>query len=191
MEFFKKFFSSKNKSFDKEQENEQEETLNMPNDELFVYHYKQNGGKFFYPADMDDFKNELINLLKYLKKDKYTVIERSYLHFLEKMNIPVSTELNENDVLLGGCEHLIADQGAIMTTSKQTQNLRNSELPHIRVFIALSNQIVTSKADALHNINKKYEVHPSNIQTASRFKEPKKNSVDNKWYDTYLFLIEN
>ncbi len=191
MEFFKKFFSSKNKSFDKEQENKQEETLNMPNDELFVYHYKQNGGKFFYPADMDDFKNELINLLKYLKKDKYTVIERSYLHFLEKINIPVNTELNEKNVLLGGCEHLIADQGAIMTTSKQTQSLRNNELPHIRVFIALSNQIVTSKADALHNINKKYEVHPSNIQTISLFKEPKQDSIDNKWYDTYLFLIEN
>ncbi len=191
MEFFKKIFSSKSKSYEKAQEDEQDEMLNMPKDELFVYQYKKNGGKFFYPSDMDAFNQELLKLLKYLKVEKYTVLERSYLHFLQKMNVPVTSEINDDAVLLGGCESLIADHGAIMTTSKQTQNLRNRELPKTRIFIGLSNQIVTSKADALHIINKKYEVYPSNIQTISIFKEPNKNSVDNKWYDTYLFLIEN
>jgi len=191
MEFFKKIFSSKSKSYEKAQESEQDELQQMPKDELFVYHYKKNGGKFFYPNDMDDFNQELLKLLKYLKVEEYTVIERSYFHFLQKMNVPVTSEIKDDAVLLGGCENLIADQGAIMTTSKQTQNFRNSELPKTRIFIGLSNQIVTSKADALHTINKKYDVYPSNIQTISKFKEPNKNSVDNKWYDSYLFLIEN
>ncbi len=191
MEFFKKIFSSKNKTANQSQKIEADNTQNMSKDELFVYHYKNKGGKFFYPEGMDDFKLELVKLLTFLKKEQYTVIERSYLHFLEKMNIPVSTELVEDAVLLGGCEHLIADEGAIMTTSKQTKNHRNKDLPKTRVFIGLSNQIVGSKADALHNINKKYDVHPSNIQTMSVFKENKKNSIDKIWYNTHLFLIEN
>ncbi len=191
MEFFKKIFSSKSKDYDKDEVEDIDQLTKMPVDEHFVFRFKENGGKFFYPEDMDSFASELLKLLKYLKKDRFSVIERSYLHFLEKLKVPCTTELTKDAVLLGGCESLIAEEGAVMTTSRQTKNFRNIDLPNTRVFIALSNQITLSKADALREINKKYEDYPSNIQTLSVFKKNKEGEVSENWFDTYLFLIEN
>ncbi len=192
MDFLKKIFSSKSKDYKHLQEQaEDNKTASMEDDERFVYHFIQKGGKFFYPDDMDDFKRELINLLKYLKADSYAVIERSYFHFLEKLGVPVKYSFTETDVLLGGCESLIADEGAIMTTATHTKEYRNIELPHKRVIVGLSNQIVSNKSQALIAINKRYETPPANIQTMSVFSKPQNDLSGGKWYETYLFLIEN
>ena len=190
MDFFKKFFSSKSKSYDEIQDEKQEEAK-MSDDERFVYHFVNNGGKFFYPDDMDDFKNQLFNLANQLEIDSFAVIERGYLHFLKKLGVPVKFSFQKNDVLLGGCESLIADEGAIMTTSAQTSEYRNTDLPKRRVIIALSNQITPNKSQALIDINKKYEKPPANIQTMSIFAPPANNLSGDRWYETYLFLIEN
>jgi len=192
MDFIKRFFSSKPKSF--EQIESEENELNaeqMALDEQFVYHFINKGGKFFYPEDMDDFKKELLKLLKYLEIDEFGVIERSYLHFLEKLGVPVTDKFKKAQVLLGGCEFLIANEGAIMTTANQTKTYRNNELSKKRVIIALSNQIVPNKSQALIKINNKYQKPPSNIQTMSVYDRPKDNLLGGKWYETYLFLIEN
>jgi len=190
MDFFKKFFSSKSKSYDKIQDEENDQQK-MTDDERFVYHFVKNGGKFFYPDDMEDFKNQLNALLKQLQKEHFSVIERGYLHFLEKLNVPVKFSFQKDDVLLGGCESLIASEGAVMTTAKQSSEYRNIELPQKRVIIALSNQITSNKSEALNIINKKYEKPPANIQTMSIFAPPENNLSGNKWYEVYLFLIEN
>jgi len=192
MDFFKKFFSSKPKAY--EHISSDDEALNteqMALDEQFVYHFIKSGGKFFYPDDMDAFKTELLKLLKYLDLEEFAVIERSYLHFLEKLGIPVTTDLQKAPVLLGGCEFLIANEGAVMTTANHTKTFRNNELPQKRVIIALTNQIVPNKSKALIQINNKYQKPPANIQTMSIFAQPKDDLSGGKWYETYLFLIEN
>jgi len=192
MDFFKKIFSSKSKSYDDLQDQDSlNEKEKMTEDERFVYHFVQKGGQFFYPDDMDDFKDELLKLLKFLKVDEFAVVEREYFHFLEKLGIPVKYSFQDEDVLLGGCESLIAEDGAIMTTSKNTSEYRNSELPKRRVIIALSKQITPTKSQALIDINKKYEKPPANIQTMSMFAPPKNDLSGGRWYETYLFLIEN
>ncbi len=192
MDFIKRFFSSKSKSYAHlDDEPVDEHTGAMEIDELFVYHFKRNGGAFFYPDDMDDFQTGLKKLLKYLDIEAFTVLERSYFHFLSKLDIPVMDQLDKNGVLLGGCEALIADEGSIMTTETHTKAFRNIELPRRRVIIALSNQITPSKTQALIDINNKYEKPPANIQTMSIFAKPKNDLSGNKWYETYLFLIEN
>jgi hypothetical protein len=192
MDFLKKIFSSKSKDYKHLQaQTEINKTATMEDDERFVYYFIQKGGKFFYPDDMDDFKSELVKLLKYLQRDSYAVIERSYFHFLEKLKVPVKFSFTRDDVLLGGCESLIADEGAIMTTATHTKEYRNAELPHKRVVIALSNQIVSNKSQALISINKRYETPPANIQTMSVFTKPQNDLSGGKWYETYLFLIEN
>ncbi len=192
MDFIKRFFSSKTKSYQHiEEDVPDQKTAHMSMDEQFVYHYIQKGGKFFYPDDMDDFKNELRKLLQYLKLDSFSVIERSYYHFLQKLQVPVRLEFDKDSVLLGGCESLIAEDGAIMTTETNTKEYRNSELPNRRVIIALSNQITPSKSQALIDINNRYEKPPANIQTMSIFAPPKDALSGGKWYETYLFLIEN
>jgi len=192
MDFFKKIFSSKTKSYDNLKEEQQEEkTKQMPDDERFVYNFIRNGGRFFYPEDMDSFKKELLKLLKHLKISHYSVLERSYFHFLNKLNVPVQSGFSNESVLLGGCESLIAEEGAIMTTEKHTSSYRNTDLPHRRVIIALSSQITPSKTQALSNINKKYDTPPANIQTMSIFATPKDALQSGNWYEVYLFLIEN
>ena len=192
MDFFKRIFHSKSKKYEQlDEEQETSETNDMPLDELFVYNFKQKGGAFFYPDDMDDFKNSLLQLLKYLDADNFMVLEQDYLQFLNKIEIPATGKLENDGVLLGGCEALIADEGSIMTTAKHTKEYRNQELPLRRVVIALSNQITANKSQALTDINNKYEKPPVNIQTMSIFAKPKNDLSGNKWYETYLFLIEN
>jgi len=194
MHFLKRFFSSKSKSYNVINEimEDDRKIKQMSLDEQFVHHFIKKGGKFFYPDDMDDFKLELLTLLQYLKIPHFTVLERSYYHFLQKLEVPVTLEeINQNGALLGGCESLIAEEGAIMTTAIHTKEYRNDELPKKRVIIALSNQIIPNKRAALININKQYEKPPSNIQTMSIFAPPKDDLSGGKWYETYLFLIEN
>ena len=192
MGFIKRFFSSKTDKYDHlDEDQEPVVTDNMSLDELFVYNYKQKGGAFFYPDDMEDFKDSLLQLLKYLGVEKYMVLERSYLQFLKKMQIPVTEQFDKNAVLLGGCEMLIANEGAIMTTATHTKEYRNQELPQRRVIVALSDQITPNKSQALTDINNKYKKPPANIQTMSIFAKPKNDLSGNNWYETYLFLIEN
>ncbi len=190
MQFLKKFFSNKNKDFEKEKTADELEMSKLPIDEVFVINFKKNGGKFFYPENMDELQNELAALLKLTQKNEYTFIERAYFHFLKKLNIPVKIFENEEGILIGGCEYLIAEDGAIMTTSKQVLHYRNAELPKKRVIIATSNQIVKDKRQALEEINKKYEIYPTNIQTSSNFKENEDDLQGKHWVETYLFLIE-
>jgi len=192
MDFIKKFFSSKDKAYDhKEEDLESLDTSSMSIDEKFVFNFIKQGGHFFYPDDMDDFKNELLKLLDYLKLNKYLVLERSYFHFLKKLEIPVTDQIDNAGALLGGCEYLIAEEGAVLTTEKNTKEYRNTELPKKRIIIALSTQIVSEKSEALVKINHKYQKPPANIQTMSIFAKPKYGLSGLYWYDTYLFLIEN
>ncbi len=192
MDFFKRLFPSKSKKYEHlDDEQDSLQTSNMSIDELFVYNYKQKGGAFFYPEDLADFKESLLQLLQYLNEEEYIVLEAAYLQFLHKMQIPVTDQLDQTGILLGGCEMLIANEGAIMTTAVHTKEYRNPELPQRRVIIALSNQITPNKSQALTDINNKYEKPPANIQTMSIFARPKNDLSGNMWYETYLFLIEN
>jgi L-lactate utilization protein LutC len=190
MQFLKKFFSNKNKNYDKENELDTDELNQLPVDEIFVVNFKKNGGKFFYPENMEELTKELAAILNINNEEKYQFIERAYYHFLKKINIPSKEFKSKKGIIIGGCEYLIAEDGAIMTTSKQLKHYRNDELPQKRVIIATSNQIVRDKRQALEEINKKYEDYPTNIQTISTFKETDDDLNGNSWVETYLFLIE-
>jgi len=192
MDFFKKFFSSKSKNYQDIHESEADTNIdNMSLDEQFVYRYIQKGGKFFYPDDMDDFKRQLLQLLQYLDIPEFAVMERGYFHFLQKLKIPVTDQIKNAEVLLGGCEFLLAEEGAIMTTATHTGEYRHNELPHKRVIIAMTNQIIPDKTQALIKINNKYDKPPANIQTMSIFAKPTDSLSSGQWFETYLFLIEN
>ena len=192
MKFFKKYFTSKPEKYTENAETSLEENQRqLPIDEFFVSNFVNKGGKFFYPENMDDFKSELIKLQGYLKIDHFSVWERSYLHFLKKLKVPVKYGFEMNDVFLGGCESLIAEEGAIMTTGEHTGEFRNADLPKKRVIIAMSSQILSNKAQALSDINRRHDHPPSNIQTISVFAQPDNDLMGKLWFETYLFLIEN
>ncbi len=191
MQFLKKFFAKKNKHIDNDFSGEQNiDKSELETDELFVVNYKEKGGKFFYPESMEDLTEQLEIILKLTGQERYAVIERSYYHFLQKIKIPVTGDVKKSDILLGGCEYLMASEASILMTSKQLKNFRNSQLPKQRVIIATSDQIVFDKQKALQEINKKYDEYPSNIQSFSNFTKSNDDLLGNQWYETYLFLIE-
>lgn len=193
MDFFKKIFSTKNKKLEQSEKIQEKEPKDkMSIDEHFVYHFVKKGGYFFYPNDMDDFKSELLKILQLTQQEYFSVIERAYYHLLKKMKIPVRFDnFSSDDILLGGCELLISNESAIMTTSRQTGEYRNTQLPQKRLIVSMSNQIVADKTEAMTFINKKYETPPSNIQTMSIFAPTENSIVQGQWYEVYLFLIEN
>ncbi len=190
MQFFKNLFSSNKKDYNKIQKEAEETRMNLPLDEMFVVNYKKAGGKFFYPENMEELQNQLKGLLKLLNEDRFVAIDRGYYHFLIKLKLPVTSKIENNGILIGGCEYLIAEEGAILVSSKNILNYRNNELPHKRIFITTTDQIVKDKREALEKINKKYEEYPSNIQSFSKFKKKEAEEEGLFWMDASLFLIE-
>ncbi|HFX18262.1 MAG TPA: hypothetical protein ENK64_03895 [Flavobacteriales bacterium] len=192
MNFIKKIFLNKtkdNSTFNSIENNHAFISKNL--DEQFVSKFINKGGHFFYPEHLKDLKVSLLKILSLTNNDKFFVLEKDYMTFLKKINIPFTTKLNETNILISGCEFLIADEAAIMTTSRNTKEYRHNELPQQRVVIAMTNQIVQSKNDALIIINNSYEKPPANIQTISIFAEPSDDLLGSHWYKTFLFLIEN
>ena len=191
MQFFKNFFSSGKKNYDQLPDEADNLQKQLPVDEQFVVNYKQAGGRFFYPENMDELKLQLKALLKMLKEEKFIALDRGYYHFLKKLKLPVVSGINNKGILIGGCEYLIADEGAILVSSQNILNYRNNELPRKRVFIVTTDQIVKDKREALEKINKKYKDYPSNIQSFSKFSKDRQNDDTSAfWADTSLFLIE-
>ena len=191
MQFFKNFFSSGKKNYDQLPDETDNLQKQLPIDEQFVVNYKQAGGKFFYPEDMNELQLQLKALLKMLQAEKFIALDRGYYHFLKKLKLPVTSKNNKEEILIGGCEYLIAEEGAILVSSKNILHYRNSELPRKRVFIATTDQIVQDKREALEKINKKYKDYPSNIQSFSKFSKDRQNDDTSAfWADTSLFLIE-
>jgi hypothetical protein len=190
MNFIKRFFPKKARSYP-EMPSENQDANNLSLDEQFVSKFINKGGHFYYPKDLENLKITLLQTLSITNNDKFLVLEKDYNHLLNKLNIPYTNNLNESRILISGCEFLIVDEAAIMTTARNTKDYRHNELPQQRVVIAMTNQIVQSKNDALIMINNSYEKPPANIQTISIFAEPSDDLLGSHWYKTFLFLIEN
>ncbi len=191
MQFIKKIFGKKKKGLETASKSTSSvDKSQLDVDELFVVNFKENGGKFFYPADIDELKTQLELLLKIEGEDKYAVVERSYLHFLKKLKISVTDDLSNSKILLLGCEYLLASEGAVLFTSQHLKNTAKQQSKYKRVILATSDQIVMDKQQAMQEINKKYDEYPSNIQSFSNFKISEENTSDAPKTNTFLFLIE-
>ena len=192
MNFIKKLFLKKvKKDDDGIQKGVKKNVEHLPVDEVFVRNFVKKGGYFFYPENLDYLEIELRKILKFLNLSSFGVIEPEYKQLLTKLNIPFTAEWQKVNNLLGGCEHLIANEGAILTTEKNSRSWRNQELPKHRIIIALASQIVSHKTEALIKINNNYQKPPANIQTMSIFAKPADGLSVGTWYKTFLFLIEN
>jgi hypothetical protein len=199
MSLFRKFFSSAISSFEdeKEHENDNASLMNsMTMDELFIFQFKKNGGKFLYCENIDEVKEHFENILE--ENDWYENEAMCYDPMLFGL-------LDENKLTYGAskiptflfssCENLIAEEGSILFSSKQIKQHKPNDLPANIVVYATTSQILAMKTDGLSAIKKKYERdYPTNITAIKYFEKAKEEDFTqygSSAKNLYLLLLED
>lgn len=198
MNIFKKILSSFS-SPRKDNDNEEGKYLpekETPVDEQFTHNFKVNGGKFLYCETLNELDENFISILQ--ENDWFEMEALTFekeLHYLLSDNKLIFKNPNSPMFLLTTCEGLIAQDGAVLFSSKQLLHYKTNELPKNIIVIAKTSQITRSKSDGLRNIKIRYANEiPTNITTMQHFKENKTDDflqygIQSKNF--YLLLLED
>ncbi len=199
MSFLKKIFGSGNDASDENKDKDVSPfnpELKIPVDELFTFNFKKNGGKFLYCENLDEVKEQLLNILE--ENDWFecdALCYESKLFPLLDENKLNYTSPKEPKFILSSCENLIAFDGSILLTSNQIKQNKIIDLPANMIVFAATSQIVESKSDGLREIKKRYDkVYPTNITTITYFEKAKEEDFmhyGSTAKNLYLLLIED
>lgn len=168
-----------------------------PIDELFMINFKKNGGKFIYCEDKDELLQNFDNILKennWKNDPLYTHEVTRDETFLKDLNLNFSSDKTEQ-ILVGNCEYLIANNGAILVCSKQIGEGKLIDLPHNFIIYAKTSQLLENFGEGLQLIKRKYHSHiPASITALKTFEE--KSDSDFLSYgctqkNLYLLLLED
>ena len=204
MSIFKKFFKKSTESKPVEGSG-QERSKYMPEekpplDEEFIHNFQHQGGRFLYAIDEKEIQQHFEDILV-----EHDFFEKNVLCFDEQLskrfdsfNLNYSSTKLDGEFFLGTCENIIANNGAILFSSRQVKETKPAELPDTYVILASTSQIVESIGEGLRGIkhNSKAQI-PTNITTLKNFKEMDiKKEKDLMDYGTpnkrlYLLLLED
>ena len=199
MSLFRKFFGSSNPASEEEKEREYSKSFpdaNISIDEQFIYNFKKNGGKFLYCENTDEVKEQFENILEENDWFESEVLcyETSLFQMLDENKLTYIKPANPK-FLLASCENLIAEEGAILFSSKQIKQNKPNELPTNIIILANTSQILAAKSDGLSAIKKKYERdYPTNITTIKYFEKAKEEDFTqygSSAKNLYLLLLED
>ena len=199
MSLFRKFFGSSNPASEEEKEREYSKSFpdaNMSIDEQFIYNFKKNGGKFLYCENTDEVKEQFENILEENDWFESEVLcyETTLFQMLDENKLTYNKPTNPK-FLLASCENLIAEEGAILFSSKQIKQNKPNELPTNIIILATTSQILAAKSDGLSAIKKKYERdYPTNITTIKYFEKAKEEDFTqygSSAKNLYLLLLED
>lgn len=198
MSFFKKFFgtSDENETDENQLNYNDLQNSNLSVDERFTTEFKKNGGKFIYCEDLEELKEQFLNILEEndwfecetlcFEEKLYSLLDENKLTY-EKSYVP--------KFLFATCENLIAEEGSVLFSSKQIKQNKPNELPANIVIFATTNQIMETKSDGLRDIKRKYSTdYPTNITTIKYFKESKQDDFlhyGSSPKNLYLLLLED
>lgn len=199
MSIFKRLLGIKEKTSD-EKKTEQSKFMPVekpPIDELFMLNFKKNGGKFIYCED----KNELLQNFESILEENEWKDLHFYSHdikrdklFLKDLNLNITSDKGAN-VLVGNCEYLIANNGALLVCSNQIGEGKLSDLPHNFIIYATTSQLLESLGEGLQLIKKKYSSQiPASITTLKTFEEKSDSdflSYGSTQKNLYLLLLED
>ena len=168
----------------------------LPVDERFMKYFIENGGKFIYCENQDEVLDAFDNIL--LENDWYeSEVCCLSNHFTQKFD-GFNLEFNTNEsskFYLGGCEYLIANNGALLVTSNQIKEKKLSELPSNFVILAGTSQLVEDISEGGRRIKSKSKTGiPSNITTIKHFGESKSDdfmAYGSTTKNLYLLLLED
>ena len=179
----------------KEEQEEQEKFTPNPNDPAdvtFAKVFTNNGGKFFYCDNVEDFYDNLKQLLQesmwkstYCSNDKLKEL-------LEPTKLSFETDYKIADSSINTCEFLVAFNGSVMVSGEQTKNLKIEHHPEAMIIVAYTSQIVKNISEGLRGIQNKYGKSRPSLVTTIRTKESITTMSDSdRAKDLYIFLIED
>ncbi len=200
MSLFRKFFGSSNDTSDEDNQSEfnttQSSFSSLPVDEKFTYNFKKNGGKFLYCENLDEVKDQFLNILEendWFEKE-VLCFEPNLFSILEDNKLTFDKPANPT-FLFATCENLIADEGSILFSSNQIKQKKPNELPSNIIILATTSQILEAKSDGLRVIKKKYtKEYPTNITTIKYFEKAKEEDFlqyGSTAKNLYLLLLED
>jgi len=200
MSFFKKLFGT---AGDASEENIQKENspfnpeISIPADELFTLNFRKNGGKFLYCDNLDDLKEQFLNILEENDWFECEVLcyDQKLFHLLDDNKLNYKSISSEPKFMLSCCENLIADEGSLLLTSNQIKHHKPHELPSNMVVFATTSQILENKGEGMRVIKKKYDKdYPNNITTIKYFEKAKEEDFlqyGSAPKNLYLLLLED
>ncbi len=164
--------------------------------ERYVQNFKQNGGKFIYCENLNEAKDQFLNILEEndwfecnvwcYEKNLYIILDENKLNY------------NNNQIpkfIFTSCENLITDDGSVLFSSTQIKHYKPNELPINMIVLATTKQIVENKSDGLRAIKNKYQTeYPTNITTIRYFEEHQEQnflSCEMSAKNLYLLLVED
>lgn len=173
--------------------------LNIPVDEKFTIHFKQNGGKFIYCTSDAEISRAINNIVveNNWENEPFYILDKRLADKFSKESVSFTNTPRDSEVFFTTCEHLIAQNGSILVCSNQLHEKKVNELPSNVVVFATTSQLVESIGEGLKTIKKKYgQQIPANITTLKHFKATAENSDDFLTYGSstknlYLLLLED
>jgi len=163
-------------------------------DERFIMHFRKNGGKFIYCENLGELKEQFLNILE--ENDWFECeamcYDQAWLPLLEENKLQFQHPLKPL-FFLTSCESLLAENGSIVLSSKQTKNHNLKDLPANMVVVATTQQFQESISDAMREIKRKYVKDYPTITTIKYFQPL--NEEDFLQYGScsknlYLLLLE-
>jgi hypothetical protein len=200
MSLFRKFFGTGNDASDEESQSEFNNTPSsfslLPVDEKFTYNFKKNGGKFLYCENLNEVKDQFLNILE--ENDWFECEALCYepkLYSMLDENKLLYDKPNNPKFLFASCENLIADEGSVLFSSNQIKQNKPNDLPINIIILATTSQILETKSDGLRVIKKKYDKdYPTNITTIKYFEKAKDEDFlqyGSTAKNLYLLLLED
>ena len=200
MSLFRKIFGTGNDASDEESQSEFNNTPSgfslLPVDEKFTYNFKKNGGKFLYCENLNEVKDQFLNILE--ENDWFECEALCYepkLYSMLDENKLIYDKPTNPKFLFASCENLIADEGSVLFSSNQIKQNKPNDLPNNIIILATTSQILEAKSDGLRVIKKKYEKdYPTNITTIKYFEKAKDEDFlqyGSSAKNLYLLLLED
>jgi hypothetical protein len=200
MSLFRKFFGSGNDASDEESQSEFNNAPSsfslLPVDEKFTYNFKKNGGKFLYCENLNEVKDQFLNILE--ENDWFECEALCYepkLYSMLDENKLLYDKPTNPKFLFASCENLIADEGSVLFSSNQIKQNKPNDLPNNIIILATTSQILEAKSDGLRVIKKKYiKDYPTNITTIKYFEKAKDEDFlqyGSSAKNLYLLLLED
>ena len=95
--------------------------LNIPVDEKFTIHFKQNGGKFIYCVSSEEISDALSNIIieNGWQDQSFFAMDDRLVQKFSKEDLLFTEKSKESEVFFTTCEHLVAQNGSILVCSNQ------------------------------------------------------------------------
>ena len=193
MNFFKKLF---NLPVTEDKEIQKQE-VDLSLDDLFVHNFVEKGGKFLYCLKETEVIENLKSILKENNWNQLTLLDNRLATFFNQNDVVVNRNFNSSIPVFLNCEHLIADNGDILFSSKQLKSIKLSEMPQNFIVYATTSQLVKDMGQGLTGIKIHHKNDlPTNISAIKNYNIHKNddnflNYGNSNSKNLYLLLLED